>query len=78
MKPLPQERIEFRNKVIPTEIRNFYNVNQVDTFQFDRPYHREKKDSNNESKVGTETAVDFLPGSHHSCQENLCICDYIA
>ena len=52
VKALPEERADFRHKVIPTEIRNFYSVNDVDTFQFDRPYHRDTKDPNNESRVG--------------------------
>ena len=51
VKPLPDKKKEFKNKVIPTEIKNFYNVNEVDTFQFDRAYHRGTKDPNNESKV---------------------------
>ena len=51
MKPIPNQRSEFHGRDVPTEIRNFYNVNEVNTFQFDRPYHREEKDPDNESKV---------------------------
>lgn len=48
---MPEERPEFRNKDVSLEIQNFYKCNEVDTFQFDRPYYRGKKDPENESKV---------------------------
>jgi len=52
VKPVPEDRPEFRNKDVPLEIQNFYKCNEVDTFQFDKPYHRgNKKDAENESKV---------------------------
>ncbi|XP_060568206.1 dedicator of cytokinesis protein 4-like isoform X4 [Ruditapes philippinarum] len=51
VKPIPQDRPEFHGKEVPAEIRNFYNYNEVDTFQYDRPYHRGTKDNNNESKT---------------------------
>lgn len=53
MKAIPQDRPEFYGKDIPLEIRNFYMSNEVDTFQFDRPYHQGVKDPNNESKVSS-------------------------
>ncbi|CAG5118885.1 unnamed protein product, partial [Candidula unifasciata] len=51
VKPIPAERPEFVGKEVPSEISCFYNTNEVDTFQFDRPYHREGKDPNNEFKT---------------------------
>ncbi|BFZ08853.1 hypothetical protein BsWGS_11892 [Bradybaena similaris] len=51
VKPVPAERAEFVGKEVPTEISCFYNTNEVDTFQFDRPYHRDGKDPNNEFKT---------------------------
>ncbi|KAH9508035.1 Dedicator of cytokinesis protein 4 [Bulinus truncatus] len=50
VKPIPSERQEFLGKEVPNEISSFYNTNEVDTFQFDRPYHRNDKDKNNEFK----------------------------
>ncbi|XP_012934627.1 dedicator of cytokinesis protein 4 [Aplysia californica] len=50
VKPVPQERPEYVGKEVPSEISSFYQTNEVDTFQFDRPYHRENKDKNNEFK----------------------------
>ncbi|XP_059179495.1 dedicator of cytokinesis protein 3-like [Physella acuta] len=50
VKPVPSERPEFQGKEVPVEISSFYNTNEVDTFQFDRPYHRDDKDKNNEFK----------------------------
>lgn len=50
VKPVPSERPEFVGKEVPCEISSFYNTNEVDTFQFDRPYHRDDKDKNNEFK----------------------------
>ncbi|XP_052285547.1 dedicator of cytokinesis protein 3-like isoform X2 [Dreissena polymorpha] len=51
VKPIPQDRPEFYGKDIPLEIRNFYMCNEVDTFQFDRPYHQGVKDPDNEIKT---------------------------
>lgn len=51
VKPVPSERPEFTGKEVPSEVSCFYNTNEVDTFQFDRPYHRDGKDQNNEFKV---------------------------
>ncbi|XP_052779657.1 dedicator of cytokinesis protein 4-like isoform X2 [Mya arenaria] len=51
LKPVPGQRTEFLGKNVPQEIRNFYTSNEVDTFQFDRPYHRGEKDKINESKT---------------------------
>lgn len=51
VKPVPSERPEFVDKKVPGEISSFYQTNEVDTFQFDRPYHRADKDKNNEFKV---------------------------
>ena len=64
VKPIPSPRPEFEDRAVPVEIRHFYNSNEVDTFQLDRPYHRGEKDKDNESKVGGEClCVTFV---HHS------------
>lgn len=51
VKQVASERPEFMGKDVPSEITSFYSNNEIDTFQFDRPYHREGKDKNNEFKV---------------------------
>ncbi|ESO90448.1 hypothetical protein LOTGIDRAFT_123182, partial [Lottia gigantea] len=51
VKPIADPRPEFKGANVPSEISNFYNVNEVDTFQFDRPYHKGEKDKNNEFKT---------------------------
>ncbi|GFR72705.1 dedicator of cytokinesis protein 3-like [Elysia marginata] len=50
VKPVPRERSEFLGRDVPSEIAAFYQTNEVDTFKFDRPYHRDDKDKNNEFK----------------------------
>ncbi|XP_033744691.1 dedicator of cytokinesis protein 4-like isoform X3 [Pecten maximus] len=51
VKPVAEERPEFRNcPNAATEIKQFYNVNDVDTFQFDKSFYRGEKDKNNEFK----------------------------
>ncbi|CAL1526646.1 unnamed protein product [Lymnaea stagnalis] len=50
VKPVPSDRPEFVGKEVPSEVSAFYNTNEVDTFQFDRPHHRDDKDKNNEFK----------------------------
>ena len=39
------------NPDVPLNVQNFYKVNDVDTFQLDRPFHRGDRDENNEFKV---------------------------
>ncbi|XP_067684000.1 dedicator of cytokinesis protein 3-like isoform X2 [Haliotis asinina] len=51
LKPVPSERSEFQGHTVPTEISNFYSVNEVDMFQFDRPYHRGERNEDNEFKT---------------------------
>ncbi|KAK6177339.1 hypothetical protein SNE40_015458 [Patella caerulea] len=51
VKPIADQRSEFRGLNIPYEVTNFYNVNEVDTFQFDRPFHKGEMDKNNEFKT---------------------------
>ncbi|KAK3600698.1 hypothetical protein CHS0354_011379 [Potamilus streckersoni] len=51
VKPVPTERVEFKDKNVPAEIKNFYNVNEVDTFQADRPFHKGERDPNNDHKT---------------------------
>ena len=36
---------------MPEKIRKFHQVNNVDNFQYDRPYHKGNKDRDNEFKV---------------------------
>ena len=43
---LPMEGCE-----MPDKIRKFHQVNKVDQFQYDRPYHKGNKDRDNEFKV---------------------------
>ena len=35
----------------PEKIRKFHMVNNIDKFQYDRPYHKGNKDRDNEFKV---------------------------
>lgn len=51
VKPVENKRAELDNPSVPREIKFFYQVNEVDTFLFDRPYHRGERDKNNEFKV---------------------------
>lgn len=52
VKPRPEDKPEFvYNTSVAPEIKNFYAVNDVSTFQFDRSFHRGEKDPNNEFKV---------------------------
>ncbi|BFZ10880.1 hypothetical protein BsWGS_13919 [Bradybaena similaris] len=51
VKQVASERPEFIGKDVPSEITSFYSNNEIDTFEFDRPYHREGKDKNNEFKT---------------------------
>ncbi|XP_078309827.1 dedicator of cytokinesis protein 3-like isoform X4 [Crassostrea virginica] len=51
VKPRPEDKPEFvYNTSVAPEIKNFYAVNDVSTFQFDRSFHRGEKDPNNEFK----------------------------
>lgn len=47
---------------IPEKIRKFHQVNNVDKFQYDRPYHRGNKDRDNEFKVTLSLELQF--GAH--------------
>ncbi|XP_064606034.1 dedicator of cytokinesis protein 3-like [Liolophura sinensis] len=51
VKPVPKDRPEFVNNAAPSEIRQFYQVNEIDTFQLDIPFHRGEKDKTNEFKT---------------------------
>ncbi|KAJ8301822.1 hypothetical protein KUTeg_020809, partial [Tegillarca granosa] len=51
IKPIPPHRKDLENPTIQHEIKSFYNYNDVDTFQFDRSYHRGTKDKENEFKT---------------------------
>ena len=51
--------------VIPDTIANFYEANDVNTFEYDRPYHKGIKDPNNEFKSL------WLERSVYETQENL-------
>lgn len=52
VKPRPEDKPEFvYNSGVAPEIKNFYTVNDVSTFQFDRSFHRGERDPNNEFKT---------------------------
>ncbi|XP_041348666.1 dedicator of cytokinesis protein 3-like isoform X2 [Gigantopelta aegis] len=51
VKPIPSPRPEFAGLDVPAEIRSFYEYNEVDTFQFDRPYSKGERDRNNDFKT---------------------------
>ena len=51
VKPCPDLQALFQGQTAPDKVVNFYKVNDVDCFQFDRPFHRGVKDENNEFKV---------------------------
>ncbi|KAK3103457.1 hypothetical protein FSP39_019400, partial [Pinctada imbricata] len=53
VKPLGDDRPEFVRcgGNVPAEIKNFYNSNDVDTFQLDRSFHRGEKDKSCEFKT---------------------------
>lgn len=52
VRPRPEDKPEFvYNTSVAPEIKNFYTVNDVSTFQFDRSFHRGEKDPNNEFKT---------------------------
>ncbi len=51
VRPNPDLRAMFNGMAVPEKVLNFYKVNDVDCFQFDRPFHRPQKDENNEFKV---------------------------
>lgn len=50
VKPFKADQ-DLGNPSIPREVKLFYQVNEVDTFLYDRPYHRAEKDKNNEFKT---------------------------
>ena len=60
VKPVSRERSEFIGREVPTEIAAFYQTNEVDTFMFDRPYHRGVMDKNNEFKVSGQSRGIFV------------------
>ncbi|KAL5015298.1 hypothetical protein ScPMuIL_009568 [Solemya velum] len=51
VKPMSQARPDLQRPNVPFQIRSFYEVNEVNTFQFDRPYHKGQKDKNCEFKT---------------------------
>ncbi|XP_014772011.1 dedicator of cytokinesis protein 3 isoform X2 [Octopus bimaculoides] len=67
VKPFKVDQGELSNPSIPREVKSFYQVNEVDTFLYDRPYHRGEKDKNNEFKTlcierSIIKTVEKLPG----------------
>ncbi|EEC15424.1 dedicator of cytokinesis protein, putative, partial [Ixodes scapularis] len=50
VKPLPERRPEFDGREVPDKVLNYYLVNDVRMFQFDRPIHKEPIDKDNEFK----------------------------
>eukprot|EP00794_Sanderia_malayensis_P005649 gene5649-6345_t len=46
--PVPVERRRFRGKAVAEQIRKFYEVNDITQFALSRPFHKGKKDKDNE------------------------------
>ncbi|XP_064489712.1 dedicator of cytokinesis protein 3-like isoform X2 [Ornithodoros turicata] len=62
-KPIPESRPEFEGQNIPDKILNYYLVNDVSIFQFDRPIHKEPVDKDNEFKsLWIERTVLYTDG----------------
>lgn len=51
VKPIPKIKPEFENRDIPEKIISYYLVNDVSSFQFDRPVQKGQVDKDNEFKV---------------------------
>ncbi|GFT91558.1 dedicator of cytokinesis protein 3 [Trichonephila clavipes] len=67
VKPIPKVRPEFENRDIPEKIISYYLVNDVSSFQFDRPVQKGQIDKDNEFKSlwierTTLTIASQLPG----------------
>ncbi|XP_042900639.2 dedicator of cytokinesis protein 3 isoform X2 [Parasteatoda tepidariorum] len=67
VKPIPKTRPEFENRDIPEKIISYYLVNDVSSFQFDRPVQKGQIDKDNEFKSlwierTTLTIASQLPG----------------
>ena len=55
VKPVPcqdQNSLPLEGYEMPEKIRKFHQANNVNQFQYDRPYHKGNKDRDNEFKVG--------------------------
>ena len=52
VKPVPSVQEALEGLSVPPYVSNFYKVNDVDTFQLDRPFHEGDRDKTNEFKVG--------------------------
>jgi hypothetical protein len=53
LRPIPTVDPALCSAEVPNAVRSFYYVNEVDTFQSDRPFHQGPKDPGNEFKVGS-------------------------
>ncbi|KAG8186361.1 hypothetical protein JTE90_026781 [Oedothorax gibbosus] len=67
VKPIPKVRPDFENRDIPEKIISYYLVNDVSSFQFDRPIQKGQVDKDNEFKSlwierTTLTIASQLPG----------------
>ncbi|XP_076362645.1 dedicator of cytokinesis protein 3-like isoform X4 [Tachypleus tridentatus] len=67
VKPIPELRPEFEGQHVPEKVLSYYLVNDVRTFQFDRPVHKGPIDKDNEFKSlwierTTLTTASRLPG----------------
>lgn len=51
VKPIPKIKPELENRDIPEKIISYYLVNDVSSFQFDRPVQKGQVDKDNEFKV---------------------------
>ena len=48
---MPNIEESFQAQNVPENVRSFHQVNMVDTFQLDRPFHKGERDKNNDFKV---------------------------
>ncbi|XP_032869765.1 dedicator of cytokinesis protein 5-like [Amblyraja radiata] len=48
VKPVLNLPLQFKDKPVPEQILNFYRANEVQQFQYSRPFHRGEKDPDNE------------------------------
>ena len=51
VKPVPSDRVVLTLPNVSEKITSFYKVNQIDTFQYDRPFYDGERDPKNDFKV---------------------------
>ncbi|XP_051896734.1 dedicator of cytokinesis protein 5 isoform X1 [Pristis pectinata] len=67
VKPVLDLPLQYKDKPVPEQILNFYRANEVQQFQYSRPFHRGEKDPDNEFATMwiervTYTTVYKFPG----------------